>query len=340
MIFLIGKSSRNDTSELAMNRRTWLLGLAGSFWAGRVLAQDISAADRPEFSALEQLAKKANIDPFRAQISPHYLGAGDADAAWTKEALKLCEELADDYSSHFRKKGFTVSLPKDRMTVVALGGPESFAAFLGTQPGDDVGGVYDVDTNRLVIFDNRKRIASGQLARANTISLLHEATHQLTFNTGLLERKSDVPLVISEGLGMYGEVRSPKGKVKIGDNNLLRLKVLVDAHPERPTAKTKGKEKPWLTFNKLLTDETLFEDPKERNPELEQLAYAHSWLIVHYLLHSQERLPQFQKYLKTIRARKDKERRLEDAKTAFGDFEVLEKDLRKDFASKRALVKR
>ena len=48
------------------------------------------------------------------------------------------------------------------------------------------------------------------------ITLSHEATHQLTFNTGLLNRKGDVPMCIAEGLAVYGEIRSGPGRNEPG----------------------------------------------------------------------------------------------------------------------------
>ncbi len=46
--------------------------------------------------------------------------------------------------------------------------------------------------------------------RVNTFTLVHEAIHQLTYNTGLLDRQADVPVAISEGLATFGEhARSP-----------------------------------------------------------------------------------------------------------------------------------
>ena len=44
-------------------------------------------------------------------------------------------------------------------------------------------------------------------------TLVHEATHQLSFNTGLLNREGDTPLCIVEGLGTYGESRDSIGTV-------------------------------------------------------------------------------------------------------------------------------
>ncbi len=180
-----------------MNRRALMLGIAAFFWSARAFAQQPTTADQREIKEVNDRATAANLDQFRHYLSNHYLGIGNADPAWSREALRLCEDLADDYMNHFRKKGFNLTLPKNRLTVIALADPASFATYLGSKPEEAVGGVYDLENNRLTIFDNRARDIGDQQARANTVSLLHEATHQLTFNTGLLDREADVPLVIS-----------------------------------------------------------------------------------------------------------------------------------------------
>ena len=176
-------------------------------------------------------AEAAGIGPLTSRTTRRYLGLSDAPAVFQNRALELCEELASDYLDHFKKKGFDPALPKSRMVVVALKDPAEFAAFLGVPVGGAVGGIYDIEANRLVVFDNRTRQAVGKLERANSISLFHEATHQLTYNSGLLDREGDVPTAISEGLGVYGEVRRPGGSTKIGDPNRDRFPVLKPIGP-------------------------------------------------------------------------------------------------------------
>ena len=42
--------------------------------------------------------------------------------------------------------------------------------------------------------------------RVNLLALVHETTHLLCFNTGLLSRKANVPAWVSEGLATYVEI--------------------------------------------------------------------------------------------------------------------------------------
>jgi hypothetical protein len=163
------------------------------------------------------------------------------------------------------------------------------------------------------------------------VALFHEATHQLTFNTGLLDRRADVPLCISEGLGMYGEVRRPTGQVKIGAVNTERVKVLGQMHQQNLD---------WLTAEQLLRDdgwlapehlEQMEDTVKARTLQRQQQAYAQSWLLVHHLLKA-DKPAAFRDYLDLLRRRRNAETRVEDATRCLGDLAKLDQELKKSAA--------
>ena len=123
------------------------------------------------------------------------------------EALELCESLAMSFLKHLEFKGFDVLPPKNRLGVVVLADRASYEAFIGEQVLETEGGLYEPSSGWLVMFDFHKERAKGgkDVRRLNTFTLVHEATHQLTFHIGLLDRKSDVPVAISEGFATYAE---------------------------------------------------------------------------------------------------------------------------------------
>ena len=49
---------------------------------------------------------------------------------------------------------------------------------------------------------------------------------------------------------------------------------------------------PWIPISQLIADDGVF-----RKPETAQIAYAESWVLVHYLMETEERLPKFRAYL-------------------------------------------
>lgn len=308
----------SESPALLWTRRRWL----GSLLVGGVstcLGRAAPGADDApdEAARVRQRAEKAGIGPFQSSLSEHYLGIGDAPDDYRDEALKRCAALATAYQKHFQAKGFTVAFPPGRLTVVTLKDLKSYAAFLGQPPGGAVGGHYDLETNRLVIFDFRPGggLAAGvSEERVNTYTLIHEGTHQLTFNTGLLDRQGDVPVAVSEGLAMYAELWRPGPRTVLGAINGLRLQVFVTP-TDPPVA--------WIPVETLLTDDALFQGINE------QVAYAEGWVLVHYLLKTSAMLPKFRAYLDAIRPRRDPLQRLADARAHLGDLDRLDGELRK-----------
>jgi hypothetical protein len=309
---------RADQPDPDPVRRGLLVAALGALGGRWCLAREPQAdAPDPEVSAvlarMDQAGLTVREESGRSSIGGRsHLVVGDAPEPFLRKALGLCEALAKDYLAHFPSRGFAVGPPKARLTVVVLSGPEAFAKYLGVEPGEDVGGQYDPATNRLVIFDNRAREGSNPLrARANTLTLMHEATHQLTFNTGLLDRDADVPLWLSEGLAMYAEVRSPDGRTRIGQPNRERLAVLREARAAGG----------WFRVADLVGNDAVLDDPRT-----EQLAYAQSWLLVYHLM-QQGRSEQLREFLELIRPRRDAARRADDARRAFGEPDRLDEEI-------------
>jgi hypothetical protein len=313
------------------DRRTWLASVLAAVVAA---AHGALAGDEPghdedeEVRGVEALAKRAGLRPFRASRSRHYLALGDAPEGFRELTLQDCELIAADYLDYYKARGFDVALPDRRLIVVALADDRSFAAFLGDKTlamvprnGPIIArhGVYLKTPNRLVVFDHRN--LGPQLApRAgyeNLRTLAHEATHQLTFNTGLLNLRGDVPASIVEGLGMYSEVRKPSGRTPPGGLNLMRLQDL--AHLQRQKVA-------WIPVEELLAEDRFIKHPA--NPTELLFAYAESWLFVDYLLKERTRLPGFRAYLAAIRDRLDPGSRLHDARKHLGDLGRLNQDLR------------
>ncbi len=179
-------------------------------------------------------------------------------------------------------------------------------------------GFYSKAENWLVLFDFRNVPLNEQGAGyKNVKTLAHEGTHQLTFNTGLLNRTGDAPRAIVEGIASYSETRPLHGHGEPGQINGSRLDDL--AHIQRRAEmdqRGRPLDRRLGSFGTTL-DHTL-------------LAYAQGWLLVYYLMKSPARLPQFQAYLKTINTRTDKNHRFDDAEKHFGDLDRLDQDLRRE----------
>ncbi len=277
--------------------------------AGETAAQEIRRAE-----AIVQKVTNHEIHTFQ---SAHYQALGDASETFIKLTLADCEQVALDYLKHYRDKGFDIKLPDRRLILIVFEDERPFLKYAGRVP-PGLAGFYSQRTNWLALFDFRNTpmmtVAAGQ---DNRETVTHEATHQLNFNSGVLERSGDAPHWISEGLAMYGERRKLRGPSEPGQINQRRLIEL--AHSRRRVE--------WIPVTNLVTEKPNWYGglPAQRT-----LGYAESWLLVYHLMTDPVRLPQLRAYLQTLRGRKDQLHRLDDAKSHFGDLEQLDQELRQE----------
>ena len=132
----------------------------------------------------------------------------------------------------------------------------------------------------------------------NNLVLIHEATHLLCFNTGLLSRSNDVPLAISEGLACYGETWRPKLKnATFGGPNPGRAQVF---------AESKAAGLDWIPLDRLVADDALFADAKTQ-----QLAYAESWLWIWNILGNATKRPKLKAALLKVADERTPEGRID-----------------------------
>src|SRR5271157_321731 len=145
------------------------------------------ATDAEEIAKIEKVARDAGLGPLHNTRSAHFLAMGDAPESHQRQALDICEALGEAFLVHFRGRGFTVEYPGRRLTAIVLRDQDSYAALQGEAPGKGVFGHYDLETNRLVIFDFRSQqeALAAAAERVNLFALVHETTHLLCFNTGI-----------------------------------------------------------------------------------------------------------------------------------------------------------
>ncbi|MEW4567109.1 DUF1570 domain-containing protein [Tautonia sp. JC769] len=298
-----------------LTRRHWLastatIALLGSA-RGSAAATPSNEPEQERLDRLRQRAAEAGLPELRLHEGERYIALGSAPDDFMLGALRLCEGLADDFLGHFQARDFKVEAPATRMTIVALAHQDEFNRFLGTDLPGDVTGIYEIVSNYLALYDGRSGSPAGPRAeRANSITLFHEATHQLTFQTGLLDRTSDIPLAILEGLAMYGEVRRPNGRVRIGAVNQERLGVLVGELRRGGSL---------LPTRDLIETDGLF-----GGDSTVQLAYAQSWLLIYALLREQRAADRLRSYLEAMNNPQEPRARLEAASKSLGDLDELD----------------
>jgi hypothetical protein len=144
----------------------------------------------------------------------------------------------------------------------------------------------------------------------NIATIIHEATHQLAYNSGFHRRFSDNPLWLAEGMAMFFEAPNRRagdwkgiGEVNRPRLELFRREFIVGSRP--------------MDIQKLLRNDDLLRDKRTA-----LVAYAESWALTYFLMRT--RSNQFFDYLKIL-AKKPPldqdtpDQRLADFRTAFGE---------------------
>jgi len=191
---------------------------------------------------------------------------------------------------------------------------------------------YHKLTNRIVVYDmsglqifqegNRRpatradiqRFLSQESSYHNITAVIHEATHQVGFNTGMHPRNVLGPMWIYEGLAVFHETPDPRNNMDVGWTpgphvNRPRLE-----HLRRYLA---GSSRSQPLIQKMICEDDLFKQP---HTALDN--YALSWGLMYYF--DRRRPKELSAYLrlhqsKTLDSDDSKESRLKDFESCFGD---------------------
>jgi hypothetical protein len=304
------------------------------------LIKAVDTGDKFEFLSGEALGQRLQAELVQAGIqqssivheTKHYVVCSTAGKAYAVWAGKMLERLFKAFQTYWKSRGFQMPEPRSPMPVLILGDRSQFAKlakFDKTPSSAQGNGYYLITANRIVLFDltnspnqrPAKTVADVQ-RRAQKLPgsvgvVVHEATHQIAFNTGLHRRYADNPIWMTEGMAMYFEtpdLRSRRGWTTLGRVNSARLARYLDY-----VAKRKRNQ----SLAVIIQDNKRFVDP-----ETALDAYAESWAVTHYLIKSKNR--DYVKYLSGIavkpRLRWDSnEQHLKEFQAAFGDLESLDK---------------
>ena len=230
-----------------------------------------------------------------------------AYAQWTSSLL---ERLYKAFANYWQNQGLELHEPEFPLVALVFDGQASFAQYARPEVGegaDSIIGYYNLKTNRMTMYDltgietaglandrnaaaRINQILSQPGAERTVATIVHEATHQLAFNSGLQVRFADVPFWVSEGIAIYFEtpnLESTKGWRNIGGINRVNLVNFRKYLPRR----TAG------SLELLLSDDKRFRDPATSAD-----AYAEAWALTYYFL--QTKSEAYLKYLALLAEQK------------------------------------
>jgi uncharacterized protein DUF1570 len=307
--------------------------------------ESIDESNSREFADhMIKLVVDNDLHPVTRFDSRHFMALSNAGDDYTEDRLTDCEMIYALFFDHFRRKGFSVREPREKLMVAVFDTPTGFEAYIGAKKADSVLGIYEPVTNRLVVYDygqNRAFVSAKQLADrsarqltsdlareravgsvnrhlatfrkdANIGAVMHEVAHQLSFNCGLLNRQSHVPAWLAEGLACYCESTENGAWQGIGEPNPMRAGSL--AVPIR----TQGQ---LIPLRSLIESDDWLRKATDSNQVL--LGYAQSWALFSWLM--EKRPEKLRKYLALIESRRTPDHRLADFAEVFGsDFDKLD----------------
>ena len=226
---------------------------------------------------------------FEVSGGGHYLVAhpvGEREL-WSKRF----DDLYRSFVHYFRTRGFRLQEPEFPLVAVVWKKREDYFRYAqseGANIGPNVLGYYSPMTNRITLYDSSDGSANSDAWLQNADTIIHEATHQTAFNTGVHSRFAMTPKWVAEGLGTMFEARgvwNSRAYTKQTDRlNQGRLQSFRRNLPRRQ----KG------TLAQLVSSDRMFDTDGGA-------AYSESWALTFYLV---ETLPrEYTRYLALTAAR-------------------------------------
>ena len=308
----------------------------GTLWA--VEPQDLVSrrTDVEPFEPLagDELAKQVLgelPDGFEAYTTRHYLICHNTSRAYAAWCGALFERLYMAFTNYWTRKGLKLAEPEFPLVAVVFRDRATYVQHAQAEVGsgaESIVGYYSLRTNRVTMYDltgvESLRLAEGRIGTSAQINrllaqpaaeqvvatIIHEATHQIAYNSGLQTRFADIPLWVSEGIAVYFEtpdLGSSKGWRTVGAVNTSRLAQFRQYLAKRPASSLKS----------LIVD-----DARLRDARTALDAYAEAWALNYYLLQKHPR--EYVVYLQALAEKKpmlwdDPETRLREFQAAFGE---------------------
>lgn len=317
---------------LIWSRKHVLLGRDGRVWRFKPdevrdvrqtssTFQGFSAAE-VRARLFEELGKQFEISGTGHYLVAHLPGQRDY---WSQRF----EDLYRSFVHYFKVRGFTLQEPEFPLVAIVFRNQDDFMAYArreGAQIGTNIVGYYSPTSNRISLFDVGGGRAKADDWHANAETIIHEATHQTAFNTGVHRRFGADPRWLVEGLatmfeaqGVWDTTHHFSRESRYNRERLSQFQELLPTRRER-------------SLQAFIADDQLFQSDIHR-------AYAEAWSLSFFLVETRPRKysellvrtaarPAFRRY--------DAADRLADFTAVFGDnFRHLEAEYLQFMARQR-----
>jgi len=280
---------------------------------------------------------------FKSYSTKHFVIVYNTSDAYAKWNAVLFERLHKAFYAYWKRLGAELHEPEFPLVSLIFESRDDFLKYATDEKiegAENMIGFYSMQTNRIATYDitgiegfipDGQRVSSAELintilrqpaAERSVATVVHEAVHQISFNSGLQQRlASHNPVAISEGLALYFEspdLKSSSGWGGIGNVNKYNLALFRQYLSSRPAN----------SLVTLIQDDTRFQNSQTINS-----AYGEAWALSFFL--AKTRGKEYTAYLADLASRpmttaNDEKQRVSDFQKHFGDdLEKLDRDFLK-----------
>lgn len=227
---------------------------------------------------------------FQIRQTDHYVLCSSATELYTEYVAQLLEKTHNEFRRFMESLQVPLKDSAAPLPVIVFGDSDRFLEFAGRQHPEtsfaDVPGYYSLRHNQMLItapsgmkdYRSRSDVLRELKRQPRQVeTVVHEAVHQLAFNTGVQVRYADNPMWLSEGLAVYFESANGRSATlwnRPGEPNRIHL-------PGAQTCIT-NEERFQLSLTDLVRTDAAF-----LSADTAASAYAESWALVHYLTEKQ-----------------------------------------------------
>lgn len=264
------------------NREVVLLGRDGRLWS--IAPKDVKGYRKASstFQAYRATELRGQLqrefgNAFEVSGTGHYVVVhprGRRDL-WARRF----EDLFRSFVHYFTARGRRPTDPRFPLIAIVFPNQSEFlryAAKQGSQIPGSALGYYSVNSNRIMLYDVTGGSSQSDWTQ-NGSTIIHEATHQIAFNTGIHNRYSTCPTWVAEGLatmfeakGVWSSREYPRRKDRVHSDQLRLFRQM------------KNIDKPSGRLEAIVQRDDLFRTNSRE-------AYATAWALTFFLTETRPR---------------------------------------------------
>ena len=309
---------RGEVRARAADGGMVLIGDDGRLWILQPDQYDgVTPIDRPPSPGPDEIASRLRAEglpPHQSFETAHYVIVHNGNEKYARSLSLLLEQLHRGFHTFWKNKRVKLSTPEVPLVAIGFANRASYESYARPRIGevsDQFIGFYNIQSNRMICHD-------GPNWERSVATVVHEATHQLAFNTGLQDRLADNPKWLSEGMALFFEtpdLTRPGRWNAVGQINPINHARWWRYFSRRPAG----------SLRSMIGSDARFEDASTA-----EAAYGEAWALTYYLLRT--RGNDYARYLSEIRDTSPSqvlapEQRIDMFTSIFGDLESVDRAL-------------